>query len=89
MVFAWMFGMIGVTAMEPAHWHGPAADRGPWFLASLAGLLAVTGLIYWRTRCPRCGSRFHREAWFAQRSKFWSTTYERCGKCGVSLDETM
>jgi len=88
-MFAWMLGIMVLAAIEPAHWHGPSADRVPWFFASLAVALALIALIYWRTRCPRCGNRFRRDAWFAQRSKFWSATYDRCAHCGVSLDEPM
>jgi hypothetical protein len=88
-VVVWMIVMMTVAGMYPSYWHGRNARGGWWFFASFATVLAVLGLIQWRTRCPRCGSRFHRETYFAQRSKFWRATYDRCPRCGVSIDEPM
>lgn len=86
-VIVWMIGMVTVAGMYPSYWSGLSA--GWWFLASVTATVAVVGLIQWRTRCPRCASRFHRETFFAQRSKFWRSTYDRCPHCGVSIDEPM
>jgi hypothetical protein len=89
-ILVWMLGMIVVGSFFPSFWrHGPDNHADLWFFCSVPALLAVAGWINWRTRCPRCRSRFHREAWFAQRSKFWRDSYNKCAHCGVSLDEPM
>jgi hypothetical protein len=88
-VVLWMIAILTSAALRPSFWHGAGARGGFWFLASITGMFAVILLIHSRTRCPRCGTRFHRETLFAQRSKFWRTTYDHCSHCGVSIDEPM
>jgi hypothetical protein len=85
-VVLWMIAMFTWQVFNPirAHYLGQLK-----FVATIAPVIAFAAVIGWRTRCPRCETRFHRETWFAQRSKFWRTTYDHCTHCGGSIDEPM
>jgi hypothetical protein len=85
--FAWMIGISIWAAIDPHHARGPGSRL--WFFATLGAALAFGGVVWWFTRCPRCGSHFRKSTFSAtfKRELFYAASH--CPRCHVSIDEPM